>query len=68
MTTGIEVWEYDPATDLWSEKSNFEGSTRSDAVGFAIGSRGYVTMGKSSAYYFDDICGFDPDAEMNEDD
>ncbi len=68
MTTGIEVWEYDPATDLWSEKSNFEGSTRSDAVGFAIGSRGYVTMGKSSAYYFDDIWGFDPDAEMNEDD
>ncbi|HPB13535.1 MAG: galactose oxidase [Bacteroidales bacterium] len=66
MTTGAEVWEYDPVTDLWSEKSNFEGSTRSDAVGFAIGNRGYVTMGKSSAYYFDDIWAFDPDAEMNE--
>jgi len=65
-TTGGEVWEYDPVTDLWSEKSNFEGSPRSDAVGFAIGNRGYVTMGKSLAYYFDDIWAFDPDAEMNE--
>ena len=68
QTTGVEVWEYNPATDLWTEKTNFEGTIRSDAVGFAIGSRGYVTTGKSSAYYFDDIWAFDPDAEFNEND
>lgn len=65
QTTGIECWEYNPGTDLWTEKSNFEGTIRSDAVGFALGSRGYVTTGKSSSYYFDDIWGFDPDATFN---
>jgi len=68
QTTGVEVWEYDPGTDLWIEKTNFEGTIRSDAVGFAIGSRGYVTTGKSASYYFDDIWAFDPDAEYNKND
>jgi len=68
QTTGVEVWEYNPTTDLWTEKTNFEGTVRSDAVGFAIGTRGYVTTGKSSAYYFDDIWAFDPDAEFEEND
>jgi N-acetylneuraminic acid mutarotase len=68
QTTGVEVWEYNPTTDLWTEKSNFEGTIRSDAVGFAIGTRGYVTTGKSSSYYFDDIWALDPDAELDEND
>jgi N-acetylneuraminic acid mutarotase len=68
MTTGTDAWEYDPVSDLWQQKTSFEGSNRSDAVGFAIGNRGYVTTGKSSTYYFDDIWAFDPDAEYNEDD
>ena len=66
QTTGVEVWEYNPATDLWTEKTNFEGTIRSDAVGFAIGNRGYLTTGKSASYYFDDIWAFDPDAEYKE--
>ena len=24
QTTGQDVWEYDPATDLWKEKSNLK--------------------------------------------
>jgi N-acetylneuraminic acid mutarotase len=68
QNTGTEAWEYNPTTDLWTEKTSFEGTTRSDAVGFAIGNRGYVTTGKSASYYFDDIWGFDPDAEYKEND
>jgi len=68
QTTGVEAWEYDPITDLWIEKSNFEGAIRSDAVGFGISNRGYVTTGKSSSYYFDDIWAFDPDADFNDKD
>ncbi|HBC79567.1 MAG TPA: galactose oxidase [Bacteroidales bacterium] len=68
MTTGIETWEYDPATDLWTEKSNFEGTSRQGAIGFSIGSRGYVLTGSSSGLYYDDIWALDPDAESNEDD
>lgn len=68
QTTGTDVWEYDPATDLWTQKSAFEGSSRSNAIGFAIGNRGYVATGKSSGYYFDDIWAFDPDATLNTND
>jgi N-acetylneuraminic acid mutarotase len=60
------VWEYDPLSDLWVEKTPFEGSVRTEAVGFAIGSKGYVVAGRSSSYYFDDIWGFDPTAEYDE--
>ncbi len=68
QTTGVEVWEYDPGTDLWIEKTNFEGTIRSDAVGFSIAARGYLTTGKSGSVYLDDIWAFDPDAELNVDD
>jgi len=68
QTTGVEVWEYNPSTDLWTEKSLFEGTARQGAVGFAIGSRGYVTTGKSSGYYYDDLWAFDPDAKANDED
>jgi N-acetylneuraminic acid mutarotase len=68
-TAGTEVWEYNPSTDLWQEKTAFEASTpRQDAVGFAIANRGYVTTGKSQSAYFDDIWAFDPDAALNEND
>lgn len=66
QTTGVECWEYNPTTDLWLEKTSFEGSLRSDGVGFAIGSRGYVTTGRSGTFYFDDIWAFDPDAVFNQ--
>jgi len=62
------VWEYDPATDLWEEKTAFEGTARVDAVSFVIGSRAYVTTGRSSSYYFDDIWAFEPGGEFNDND
>lgn len=65
---GSDVWEYNPDTDLWVERTTFEGSSRLDAVGFAINNRGYVTTGRSQGYYLDDIWAFDPQAEFNEDD
>ena len=67
-TTGVETWEYTPSTDLWKQKTSFEGTIRQDAVGFAIANRGYITTGKNSSYYFDDIWAFDPDAVLNEND
>jgi N-acetylneuraminic acid mutarotase len=60
------VWEYDPLDDLWEEKTAFEGSTRTEAIGFAIGSKGYIVAGRSSSYYFDDIWCFDPTLEYDE--
>lgn len=60
------VWEYNSVTDLWSLKNSLEGAARIDAVTFTINNTGYITTGRSSAYYFDDIWMFEPDAELNE--
>jgi N-acetylneuraminic acid mutarotase len=65
---GVKVWEYDPVTDLWTQRHDFEGSSRADAVGFSIGNLGYVTTGQSSSYYFDDLWSFDPTATYNKND
>ncbi|MGV8139186.1 MAG: Kelch repeat-containing protein [Mangrovibacterium sp.] len=67
-SVGSSVWEYDPATDLWDKKTNFEGVSRRDAVGFAINNIGYVTTGRSSGTYLDDIWRFEPNAEQRDDD
>ncbi len=42
----IEIWEYDPMEDVWTQKNDFNGDNVSDRpVSFAIGDRGYVTLG-----------------------
>lgn len=63
---GTAVWEYDPLTDLWERKNSFEGSARTEAVGFSIEDVGYVTTGRSASFYFDDLWGFEPDVEQEE--
>ena len=65
---GNGTWEFNPVTDRWKEKTNFEGSSRYGAVAFNINNVGYVTTGRSSGYYLDDLWTFDPDAEYEEND
>ncbi len=62
------VWEYDPTTDLWQDKTPFEGAARNCAVGITVQNRGFVLLGKSSSLYFDDIWEFQPFAEYDEND
>ena len=38
-------WEYDPLTDSWTQRANFPGTQRQCAVGFSIGTKGYITTG-----------------------
>ena len=40
-----DFWEYDPSTDSWTQKNDLAGATRDDAVGFSIGTKGYVGTG-----------------------
>lgn len=56
------TWEYDFATDLWTQRTSFERTDRNSAVGFAVKNRGYVTTGKNSTYYFDNMDEFKPTA------
>lgn len=62
------IWEYDPATDVWSEKTALEGSGRTDAIGFSINERGFVLLGRSGSSYYDDVWEFKPLEEQNDDD
>ncbi len=57
------TWEYNPVTDLWIEKTAFEGAARTQAIGFTINDRGFVLLGKSGSSYFDDVWEFKPTEE-----
>ncbi|WP_133272555.1 Kelch repeat-containing protein [Hymenobacter radiodurans] len=39
------TWEYDPQADTWTQKKDFPGSPRYDAVGFTLGNSAYVAGG-----------------------
>ncbi len=67
-SAGTDCWQYNAIEDIWEEKYEFEGTKRLDAVGFAIGSRGYVATGRNSSNPFNDLWGFDPWDEQNDDD
>lgn len=40
-----EFWEFDPAGNTWSRKADFGGTKRDNAVGFSIGTKGYIGTG-----------------------
>jgi N-acetylneuraminic acid mutarotase len=62
------IWEYNPTTDIWKEKTSLEGSSRTDAVGFSINQRGFVMLGRIGTSYFDDSWEFKPLEAQNDDD
>ena len=57
---GRAVWSYNPSSDTWTQKGPFEGTQRTRAVGFSLGSKGYVTMGLNGNNRFDDLWEFNP--------
>lgn len=62
------IWEYNPSSDFWSEKTSLEGSARTDAIGFAINQRGFLLLGRTGSSYFDDAWEFKPNDEQSDDD
>ncbi|MEO7047899.1 MAG: T9SS type A sorting domain-containing protein [Ferruginibacter sp.] len=62
-----DFWEYDPATNIWTQKADFGGSGRSFAVGFSIGSKGYIGLGEDfniSLNVKKDFWEYDPGTNM----
>lgn len=56
-----DFWEYDTLTDNWTRKSDFGGCPRYGAVGFSIGSKGYIGTGLDSNYLgLNDFWEYDP--------
>jgi N-acetylneuraminic acid mutarotase len=64
------TWEYDFASDLWTQKTPYEGGARVNAVGFTIKNRGFVGTGLPSAAGggtgFTDLREFFPDQVYNQ--
>jgi N-acetylneuraminic acid mutarotase len=56
-----DFWQYDPATDLWSQKADFGGGTRISALGFGIDGKGYLGTGLTdgSSFTSSDIWQYD---------
>ncbi len=59
------TWEYDFATDTWTNKTSFEGVAREGVIGFSVSDRGYILTGRSSSTLFDDIREFHPTEDYN---
>jgi N-acetylneuraminic acid mutarotase len=58
-----DFWEYDPATNAWTQKANFGGAPRGGAIGFNIGGKGYIGTGviaPSQEGYTNDFWECDP--------
>jgi N-acetylneuraminic acid mutarotase len=60
------TYEYDPAANLWTERTPFSKATRSYAVSFSLHNRGFVMTGRSgSGTRFDDFFEFHPTMSNN---
>jgi len=66
--TTVTIWEYNPATDLWEEKTSYEGASREGAIALYNGTRAFLGLGRTGSLYLDDIDEFFPNQEEDEDD
>jgi N-acetylneuraminic acid mutarotase len=57
-----DFWEYDPVANTWAQKVDFGGGARAFAVGFSIGSKGYIGTGYdiSNLKFTKDFWEYDP--------
>ena len=58
-----DFWQYDSVAGTWSQMADFGGTVadpRKAAVGFAIGTKGYIGTGKTTTGYQDDFWEYNP--------
>lgn len=55
-----DFWEYDPATDVWTQKADVPGPGRHSAVGFSVTTKGYIGLGLSAVGVRKDFYQYDP--------
>jgi len=55
-----DLWEYDRSTEAWTQKANFTGAPRREAVSFVIDNKAYVGTGSSAAGLKKDFYVYDP--------
>lgn len=63
VTRYKDFWEYDPATDAWTQKANFgnaTGTARYGAMGVATATKGYIGLGNDATGFKNDFWEYDP--------
>lgn len=55
-----DLWEYDPATNAWTQKADFIGTPRRQAVAFSLNDIGYVGTGIDATGFKKDMFTYDP--------
>lgn len=59
-----DFWEYDPLSNIWEQKTDFEGGARAWAIGFNIGSKGYIGNGNDGDSNLRDFWQYDPQLDI----
>jgi hypothetical protein len=54
-----DLWQYDPATDAWTQKADFGGPARWGAFVFVVGSKAYIGCGRDSLSSYSDFWEYD---------
>jgi N-acetylneuraminic acid mutarotase len=71
ITTGqigtflITTFQFDPVGLTWTQMTSYEGAARSQAVGFVVGGKAYLTTGVNTNTRYDNTEQFDPTQEYN---
>jgi N-acetylneuraminic acid mutarotase len=55
-----DFWEYDPATDSWTQKADFAGGLRYHNLVFSVNGKGYTGLGRDDSDDFNDMWEYDP--------
>ncbi|HZG01004.1 MAG TPA: kelch repeat-containing protein, partial [Chitinophagales bacterium] len=55
-----DIWQYNPVSDTWTQKNDFGGAPRSNAVVFVINGNAYVGTGEYLPYCYADFWKYDP--------
>lgn len=55
-----DFWEYNPATDSWTQKADFGGGLRCNAAGFSLNNKGYIGTGQTETALFRDFWEYNP--------
>ncbi|MFT5778511.1 MAG: N-acetylneuraminic acid mutarotase [Crocinitomicaceae bacterium] len=60
-----DFWQYNPASNTWTQKADFAGGARYHAHGFSIGGKAYVGAGTTTGgNYLDDNWEYDPSTNV----
>lgn len=63
LFTSLTFQSFAQVPDTWTKKADFTGPSRGQAVGFAIGEKGYIGLGDIKGGYQNDLWEYDPSTD-----